>query len=114
MAIKRVRKKTEDNSQNVQMIRAFYSLNYSRESLIQKRKILIRKDSKNEFSVSKFFVGTELSRNDLSKEMRVTSGSRQWSGFFPTRLIAIAQKPAHCGCLFSLGVTKTNKGKCEF
>jgi len=54
------------------MIAAFYSLNYSRDSLIQKQKTLIRKDSKNEFSVSKFFVGTELSRNDLSDEMQLT------------------------------------------
>jgi len=65
------------------MIAAFYSLNYSRESLIQNQKTLIRKDSKNEFSVSKFFVGTELSRNDLSDENAANIKLQSIPAFFP-------------------------------
>lgn len=54
------------------MILVFYSLNYSADSFIQKRKTLIRKDSKNEFSVLMFFVGTKLSRNVLSDVRQLT------------------------------------------
>ena len=86
------------------MIGAFFSINYSRDSLIQNQKTLIRKDSKNEFSVSKFFVGTELSRNDLSNENAPNIKLQSIPAFFADAQVDAQEKSGY-GCnFFSLAV----------